>query len=159
MLVRECLRRAPVTVPPQCTLQEAAALMQEDGVGAVLVVDGDALVGIVTDRDLAVRGAAQGLGPHQHVEDVMTEAPVTIQGSDDLLVAFAVLRQAGVRRLPVLEETDIAGIIPVDDPLVRLERSRARVPASGFSSFGRERICKSRRSCVRCSSDPSPHLF
>jgi CBS domain-containing protein len=79
MLVRECLRRAPVTVPPQCTLQEAAGLMQDHGVGALLVVGGDELVGIVTDRDLAVRGAARGFGPDRHVEDVMTETPITIQ--------------------------------------------------------------------------------
>jgi CBS domain-containing protein len=120
MLVRECLRRAPVTVPPQCTLQEAAGLMQDHGVGALLVVGGDELVGIVTDRDLAVRGAARGFGPDRHVEDVMTETPITIQGSDDLLDAFVVLRRAGVRRLPVLEESDIAGIITVDDLLVWL---------------------------------------
>ena len=103
------------------------------------MVDGDALVGIVTDRDLAVRGAAQGIGPHQHVEDVMTEAPVTIQGSDDLLVAFAVLRQAGVRRLPVLEETDIAGIITVDDLLVWLvgELAAVATPVAGIVLPGR----------------------
>jgi CBS domain-containing protein len=127
MLVRECLRRAPVTVSPQCTFQEAAALMQEHGVGAVLVVDADALVGIVTDRDLAVRGAARGLAPDQHVEDVMTETPVTIQGSDDLLEALAVLRQTGVRRLPVLEGSDLAGIVTVDDLLVWLVGELAAV--------------------------------
>ncbi len=120
MMVRECLRKAPVTVPRRCTLQEAAALMEAHGVGAVLVVDGDELVGIVTDRDLAVRGAARGLGPDQHVQDVMTGEPITVQGSEDLVDAFAVLRQAGVRRLPVLEESHIAGIITVDDLLVWL---------------------------------------
>jgi CBS domain-containing protein len=120
MLVRECLRKAPVTVPLQCTLREAAALMKKHKVGALLVVGGDELVGIVTDRDLAVRGPAQGLGPDQQIQDVMTESPVTIQGSDDLLDAFAVLRQAGVRRLPVLEESDVAGIITTDDLLVWL---------------------------------------
>ncbi len=127
MLVRECLRKAPVTVPPQCTLQEAAGLMEEHGVGAVLVLGGDELVGIVTDRDLALRGAARGLGPDQHVEDVMTQTPITLQGSDDLLDAFGVLRQAGVRRLPVLEESAIAGIITVDDLLVWLVGELAAV--------------------------------
>lgn len=120
MLVRECLRKAPVTVPPQCALREAAALMGEHEVGAVLVVAGDELVGIVTDRDLAVRGTGRGLGPDRHVEDIMTETPVTIQGSDDLVAACTVLRQASVRRLPVLEDSDIAGIITVDDLLVWL---------------------------------------
>ncbi len=120
MLVRECLRKAPVTVPPQCTLKEAASLMRDHVVGALLVVSGDELVGIVTDRDLAVRGTAQGLAPDEPVEGVMTGTPITIQGSEDLLAAFAVVRRAGVRRLPVLEDSEVAGIITVDDLLVWL---------------------------------------
>ena len=50
MLMRECLEKAPVTVPPQCTLREAATVMAEHDVGALLVMRGDLLVGIVTDR-------------------------------------------------------------------------------------------------------------
>ena len=118
MLVRECLRKAPVTVPRQCTLKEAAGLMRDHGVGALLVLSGDQLVGIVTDRDLALRGAGRGLAPDELIEEVMTGTPITIQGSDDLLDAFGVLRRAGVRRLPVLEESEIAGIVTVDDLLV-----------------------------------------
>ena len=127
MLVRECLRKAPVAVPPQCTLQEAAGLMRDHAVGALLVLSGDDLIGIVTDRDLAVRGTAQGLAHDEHVESVMTGSPITVQGSDDLFAAFAVLRRAGVRRLPVLEDSDLAGIITVDDLLVWLVAEFAAV--------------------------------
>lgn len=94
---------------------------------ALLVLSGDELVGIVTDRDLAVRGTAQGLAPGEHVESVMTGSPITIQGSDDLFAAFAVLCRAGVRRLPVLEDSDVAGIITVDDLLVWLAAEFAAV--------------------------------
>lgn len=118
MLVRECLRKAPITVPPQFTLQEAAGLMQSHGVGALLVASGDKLLGIVTDRDITVRGVGCGLVPGERVGEVMTSGPITILGSVDLLEAFKILRGAGVRRLPVLEENDIAGIITVDDLLV-----------------------------------------
>ena len=127
MLVRECLRKAPVTVSEQCTMREAAGLMQVHGIGALLVLNGDELAGIVTDRDIAVRGIAKGLAPDDHVGDVMTRTPITIQGSDDLLDAFAVLRRAGVRRLPVLEESDVAGIVTVDDLLVWLVGELAAV--------------------------------
>ena len=127
MLVRECLRKAPVTVPPQCTLQEAASLMREYAVGALLVQSGDELIGIVTDRDLAVRGIAQGIAPGEQVASIMTGAPITVQGSDDLFAALAVLRNAGVRRLPVLEDSDVAGIITVDDLLVWLVAEFAAV--------------------------------
>ena len=92
-----------------------------------LVLSGDKLIGIVTDRDLAVRGTAQGLAHDEHVESVMTGSPITVQGSDDLFSAFAVLRRAGVRRLPVLEDSDLAGIITVDDLLVWLVAEFAAV--------------------------------
>ena len=101
--------------------------MRDHAVGALLVLCGDELVGIVTDRDLAVRGTAPGLAPDGYVESVMTGAPITIQGSDDLLAAFAVLRGSGVRRLPVLEDSDVAGIITVDDLLVWLVAEFAAV--------------------------------
>ena len=94
--------------------------MGTHGVGALLVVSGDQLVGIVTDRDIVVRGVGTGEPLDTHVATVMTERPITIQGSADLLEAFQILRNAGVRRLPVLEDSDIAGIITTDDLLVWL---------------------------------------
>jgi CBS domain-containing protein len=120
VLVRECLRSAPVTVPPECTLMEAAALMGSHGVGSLLVMSGDQLRGIVTDRDIAVRGVGAGQSPDTHVREVMTDRPVSIQGSADILEAFQTLKDAGIRRLPVLEDADLAGIITVDDLLVWL---------------------------------------
>jgi CBS domain-containing protein len=120
MLVRECLRTAPVTVPPGCTLEEAGQLLGSHKVGSLLVVDGDRLVGIVTDRDIAVQGVGQGMPPSATVEAVMTADPVTIQGSDDVFAAIAVFKTASARRLPVLEDTDLAGMISVDDLLVSL---------------------------------------
>ena len=68
-----------------------------------------------------------GLLPNAYVDKVMTEGPITIQGSADLLEAFVVLRRAGVRRLPVLEEAELAGIITVDDLLVWLVGELAAV--------------------------------
>ncbi len=120
MLVRECLRTAPVTVPPGCTLEEAGRLLGSHRVGSLLVVDGDRLVGIVTDRDIAVRGVGEGKPSSAAVETVMTADPVTIQGSADVFEAFTVFKSAAARRLPVLEEKDLAGIISVDDLLMSL---------------------------------------
>src|SRR3984957_4064620 len=120
MLVRECLRTAPVTVPPGCTLEEAGQLLGSHKVGSLLVIDGDRLVGIVTDRDIAVHGVGQGMAPSATVEAVMTSDPVTIQGSDDVLAAVAVFKTDNAPRLPVLEDTDLAGMISVDDLLLSL---------------------------------------
>ncbi len=120
MLVRECLRKAPVTVPTGCTLQEAAQLMGDHGVGSVLVLDGYEVVGIVTDRDIAVRGAGAGKPVTSTVDTVMTRNPVTIGGSADVVDAYQALKSAGVRRLPVVEDENLAGIITADDLLVAL---------------------------------------
>ena len=120
MFVRECLRKAPVTVPAGCTLQEAAKLMGDQGVGSVLVLDGYELLGIVTDRDIAVRGAGTGKPVTSTVDTVMTRNPVTIQGSADVFDAYQALKSAGVRRLPVVEEANLAGIITADDLMVAL---------------------------------------
>jgi CBS domain-containing protein len=120
MLVRECLRTAPVTVPPGCTLEEAGRLLGSHRVGSLLVVEGDRLVGIVTDRDIAVRGVGDGKPSSAPVETVMSADPVTIQGSADVFEAFTVFKTAIARRLPVLEDKDLAGIISVDDLLLSL---------------------------------------
>jgi CBS domain-containing protein len=120
MLVRECLRTAPVTVPPGCSLQEAGQLLGSHRVGSLLVVDGDRLVGIVTDRDIAVRGVGEGKPSTARVESVMTADPLTIQGSADVFAAFETFKTAGARRLPVLEDSDLAGMISVDDLLLSL---------------------------------------
>ena len=94
MLVRECLRTAPVTVPPGCTLEEAGRLLGSHRVGSLLVVDGDRLVGIVTDRDITVRGVGEGMASTADVGSVMTPDPMTIQGSADVFEAFKVFRSA-----------------------------------------------------------------
>jgi len=89
-------------------------------VGSLLVVSGGELLGIVTDRDIVIRAVSTGQPSHAHVSTVMSEAPTVIQGSADVFEAFRLLKDAGVRRLPVLEESDVAGIITVDDMLVFL---------------------------------------
>jgi len=120
MRVGDCLHEAPVTVPPECTLEEAARLMGAHGVGSLIVMKGDEVVGIVTDRDIAVRGVGTGREVTARVKEVMSEDLVTIQGSADIFEAYRILKDAGVRRLPVLEDGDLGGIISLDDLLVAL---------------------------------------
>ena len=74
----------------------------------------------MTDRDITVRGVGEGMASSAAVESVMTADPTTIQGSADVFEAFAVFKTASARRLPVLEDDDLAGIISVDDMLMSL---------------------------------------
>ncbi len=130
MLVREILHSAPETVPPTCHMGEAARIMAHHGVGSLLVVSGGELLGIVTDRDICVRGIGAGMSVADPVTAVMTRHPVTIEGSADVVDAFEKFRQAAAWRLPVLEAGEVAGIISVDELLVALvvEFSDAIVP-------------------------------
>lgn len=83
-------------------------------------MSGGSLVGIVTDRDITLRCVAQGLPASVPVSELQTPCPVTIQGSADIFEAYRVAKDAGVRRLPVLEDADLAGIVTVDDLLIAL---------------------------------------
>jgi len=76
--------KAPVTVPPECTLEEAAGLM-EPMKWSLLVVSGGELLGIVTDRDIVIRAVSTGQSSRTHVATVMSENPTVIQGSVDIV--------------------------------------------------------------------------
>ena len=117
MKVRDALHKAPVTVSPRASLAETATVMAEYNVGAVLVVEGDSLVGIVTDRDLVVRALASGQAAGEEVGSVMTLEPSTVQGGAEVDEALSVLAEGGFRRVPVLEDDQLAGMLTTDDVL------------------------------------------
>jgi len=108
----------PVTVPPDTSLADAAGLMDRAGVGSLLVVDRDVLVGIVTDRDLALRAVARRVPHDGRVDAVMTTGVVTLPATaerDDVVEAF---QAHTVRRLPLMDGTHVVGLVTVDDLLV-----------------------------------------
>ena len=88
--------------------------------GSLAVLDGDELVGIVTDRDLVRRGLARGLAPDARVDGVMSAPVVTIAADSDLHAAFSVFGEHAVRRLAVVEGERFVGMISIDDLLVDL---------------------------------------
>ncbi|MGW2033882.1 CBS domain-containing protein [Streptomyces sp. NPDC001356] len=115
MKVAEVMTAPPVCVAPHVTLAEAARRMAEYGVGSVLVVDGGTLRGIVTDRDLAVRGLGGGLSSRARVDEVMSSQVVSVEPADDLQRAYLMFRRTGVRRLAVLDGGRVVGVLTVDD--------------------------------------------
>jgi CBS domain-containing protein len=116
----EAVRRSGVGIGRDHTIQEAAALMEQAGVGSLAVLDGEQLVGIVTDRDLVRRGMARSLSPDARVDGVMSSPVVTISADADLHDAFAVFRTNAVRRLAVMRGAHFVGMVTVDDLLVDL---------------------------------------
>lgn len=97
MKVSEVMTAPPVCVAPHVPLDEVTDRMAEYSVGSVLVVEDGALHGIVTDRDLAVRGLGGGLDATARVDAVMSPRVITVEATDDLQVAYRTFRRTGVR--------------------------------------------------------------
>jgi len=127
MRVREAVRRVATTVDAGTTLVGAAELMDRGGMGTVLVSDGGRLVGIVTDRDLVVRGLARRLPMDARIDAVMSTDVVTLDADADLEGAIAVFAEHPFRRLPVVDGDQAVGVLTVDDLLVDLANDLDRV--------------------------------
>jgi len=112
MKVRELMTTEPISVEPKATLGEVATLMKQQDCGSIPVVEGGRLVGIVTDRDIVVRGVAAGKDPKtQRVSEVISANPVTIGPDDDVTDAEKKMADRQIRRLPVVEAGKLVGII------------------------------------------------
>jgi CBS domain-containing protein len=103
-----------LTVAASARLGEAAKRMVARGVGAVLVMEGDRLEGILTERDL-MRAVASGYSEAAQVADWMTRHPETIETSDTTDHAASLMIHGGFRHLPVVEQGRVAGIISIRD--------------------------------------------
>ena len=123
MNLSELCKRNPVVAYPDTLLVEAARLMRERHVGSLVIVVerlGERFpAGILTDRDIVVTTVAQGLDPRTlTVGEVMSRELVTIAESASVAEALALMRERGIRRLPVLSERGaLAGIVALDDLL------------------------------------------
>ncbi|MFF4603220.1 CBS domain-containing protein [Streptomyces sp. NPDC001339] len=122
MRVREVMRTPVVTVAPDTTLAETAQRMGECVVGCVVVMSGPAVHGVVTDRDLTVRGLAAGASATSPVSNVMTAPVHTVRADDDVDEAYHTMRRTGVRRLPVVDGGRLIGLVALDDLLLDVAR-------------------------------------
>jgi CBS domain-containing protein len=116
--------RDVVTLPLDAPIIEAAQKMRDGRVGCVVAIREGRPVGILTDRDLALRVVADGLDPRAtKIADVVTYEAVTLLRSDTLETAVARMRQFGVRRLPIVDEDGLlVGIVTSDDLIPLLAR-------------------------------------
>lgn len=115
--VRDAMADFVETVRVRATVKEAAGRMRAFGLGALPVVDGELLVGILTDRDIAVRGTAAGRpAASTAVGEVMSSDVITCRPDQDLEVAARVMQVNQIRRLPVVdEEGRLVGILSLSD--------------------------------------------
>lgn len=113
--VADVMTPAPSTIGMSETLQTAAQMMATQDVGALVVQAGHTTIGIVTDRDLVVRGLAEGLGLAAMVGEVASEDIVTVGPGVPVETAVQVMRAAAVRRIPVLDGDTVVGIVSIGD--------------------------------------------
>jgi CBS domain-containing protein len=116
MKIREVMTRNVQIARPEETLQEAAATMKQLDAGVLPVGDGDKLVGMLTDRDIAVRGIAEGKGPADKVREVMTQEVKYCFEDEDVAHVAANMAELQVRRLPVMNrDKRLVGIVSLGD--------------------------------------------
>jgi len=143
--VSEIMTTNVEVIAPEESLQTAALLMQDLDVGALPVCSGKRLLGMVTDRDITVRGVAAGLAPREAcVSDVMTEEAQWCQEDDDTREVMRLMADAQIRRMPVVNrDCELVGIVSVGDLAVRQDElidetvRHISEPGSPSQSLGR----------------------
>ena len=114
MKVSEIMTREPSTLAPTSTIGEAATIMRQDDCGSVPIVESGRLIGIITDRDIVVRVLAGGKDPKTtRVSDAMTADPVTVSPDTSVDEAQKVMADRQVRRLPVVEDGRLVGLVVI----------------------------------------------
>ncbi len=110
-----------VTVDPETTTRSISNTLEEANIGSVIVTEEQTPVGIVTDRDLALHVIGEGLDSSEiTAEEVMTTDLFTVEPDESLYDVLEGMHDHGVRRVPVVEDGDLAGIVTMDDFLVLL---------------------------------------
>ena len=118
------MTREVITVGPDATCGEAATLMKQEDCGSLPVVEAGRLVGIVTDRDIVIRAVAAGKDPRTcRVSEVMSADPLTVTPDDEIAQAEKVMSERQVRRLPVVRDGKLVGIL-VTAQIARAESER-----------------------------------
>ena len=124
--IRELMTVRPRTVKAGDSIVEAAKLMRGEDSGIAPIVDGERLVGVLTDRDIAIRVVAEGRDPREtKVEEIASQNLVTIDPQQELDEALRLMALHKVRRLPVVEEDGkLVGIVAQADVARRLDAER-----------------------------------
>ncbi|WP_432900063.1 CBS domain-containing protein [Micromonospora matsumotoense] len=120
--VGEFMTTRLVTMDGNDTLAAAAQEMRDSAIGDVVVTNGDDVVGIVTDRDITVRGVAADLDPNRaRLHEISSRDVITVSQHDDAVAAADLMRTYAVRRLPVIDDGRLVGLVSMGDLAVERE--------------------------------------
>ena len=114
--VRDAMTEDPRSIGPSTSVVEAARLMRDEHIGSLPITDGDTLVGMITDRDITTRVVAEAADlATTSVGDVYSQDLISVEPDKDLEEALRLMARHQVRRLPVVEEGRLVGIVAQDD--------------------------------------------
>ncbi|WP_434741418.1 CBS domain-containing protein [Micromonospora sp. SH-82] len=120
--VGEFMTTRLVTMDGTDTLTAAARVMRDNAIGDVVVTDDGDVVGIVTDRDITVRGIAEEMDPDRTpVNQIVSRDVITVSPDDDAVSATDLMRTYAVRRLPVVDDGRLVGLVSMGDLAVERE--------------------------------------
>ena len=137
MKISEVMTRDVRTVRPDQTAQEAANFMLSEDTGSMPVSDGERLLGMITDRDIAVRGVAKGHGPDTPISELMTNDVICARDTDDVAEVASKMSSAQVRRMPIIDGSDkICGIVSLGDLSREADPQAAEQALQGVSAPG-----------------------
>jgi signal-transduction protein with cAMP-binding, CBS, and nucleotidyltransferase domain len=125
--VREIMTSHPVSLPADASLIEAAQKMRDNDIGDVLIVEPDGrLSGIVTDRDMVVRGIAnEKEARNTSIGDVASPDLIAVDADDDADRAVQMMRQRAIRRVPVMDDGQLVGMISIGDMAIEKDPQSA----------------------------------
>lgn len=116
MKVREAMHSGVTCVEPNTSIREVARRMKQEDIGAIPVKSDGELIGMITDRDLACRALGDGADISRlTARDVMTKGAICCLASDDLADAVALMEGQKIRRLPVVQDEEVIGILSLGD--------------------------------------------
>ncbi len=126
MKVRQVMTPRPVTLDATTPIVKAAEAMRQNGIGDVVVKKDGKLCGIVTDRDIVIRVLAAGKDPKTtDVEAICSRELLTASPDQETTDAVKIMRQRAVRRLPVVQNGDVVGIVSLGDLALAMDRHSA----------------------------------
>ncbi|MEB3103860.1 CBS domain-containing protein [Ferviditalea candida] len=117
--LKEIMTKDAVTVTLKDNIYEIAVKMKENDIGFVPVVEGRKLIGVVTDRDLVIRGYAERKSGSAAVEEVMSKDVTTVSSETTVDEAAKLMAKDKIRRLPVVDNGELVGVVAIGDLAVR----------------------------------------
>jgi CBS domain-containing protein len=119
MNIRDVMTPNPRTVSPNDSIQSAARVMRDEDTGVVPVVDNGKPVGVITDRDIVVRAVAEDREMNRPVRDIVTTELVAVHPDMSVQEATELMSEHQVRRLPVIDNDRLVGIVSIGDIAVK----------------------------------------